>query len=104
MNNQGLHPNSRKAYSEKDLTGDHLLIYSVYRQNDRLLTDRQVKQILGAEDMNEVRPRISELIEMKLLSQQGNTICPVTGKKVRICQLKYREVIKEPSGQLAMAI
>lgn len=47
-------------------------------------TDRDVKEKLGYTDMNQVRPRISELIREKLVIEFSTTVCPVTGQTVRV--------------------
>lgn len=46
-------------------------------------TDREVMRGMGFTDMNSVRPRITELIEMAKLMQVGDVRCPVTNKLVR---------------------
>ena len=35
-------------------------------------------------DMNCVAPRVTELIDLGLVVETGDTICPVTGKRVRL--------------------
>jgi hypothetical protein len=50
-------------------------------------TDRQIKTGLEQADMNGVRPRINELIERKALEVVGDTVCPVTGKTVRMVRI-----------------
>lgn len=46
-------------------------------------TDRGVMQGMRFPDMNNVRPRITELLEARKLMEVGDVICPVTGKRVR---------------------
>lgn len=46
-------------------------------------TDREVMQGMGFPDMNNVRPRITELIEQGRLMEVGDITCPVTRKRVR---------------------
>lgn len=46
-------------------------------------TDREVMRGMGFTDMNSVRPRITELLDLKKLMEVGNVICPVTNKNVR---------------------
>lgn len=52
-------------------------------------TDREIKNgMFGVEsDMNMVRPRITELIEIKMLQEVGETTDTVTGKTVRVVGL-----------------
>lgn len=62
------------------------MILVVYKQSAKPLTDRQVKTALGFEDMNSVRPRITELIDAypPKLQEVGETQDPVTRKTVRL--------------------
>lgn len=50
-------------------------------------TDRQVMQGLGFTDMNAVRPRISELIDARLVVECGEVRCGVTRQRVRLVKL-----------------
>lgn len=52
-------------------------------------TDRQVAYGMGfGENLNAVRPRITELIEAGALMEVCNTRCPVTKKTVRVVDLR----------------
>jgi predicted HTH transcriptional regulator len=51
------------------------------------MTDRQIQERLGLRDMNQVRPRVTELREMRVLREVGSARCPVTGRRVRVCGL-----------------
>ena len=55
------------------------------------MTDRQIMHALGYTDMNAVRPRITELIDAGVLREVGETKCPVTEKRVRICEIAPKE-------------
>ncbi|MFA5265067.1 MAG: hypothetical protein WC378_14680 [Opitutaceae bacterium] len=46
-------------------------------------TDRMIAEKLGYADLNAVRPRITELIELGLVVEMRSTTCQVTGKTVR---------------------
>lgn len=46
-------------------------------------TDRQVMDGMGFREPNQVRPRITELVESGALMEVGDIVCPVTGKRVR---------------------
>lgn len=47
-------------------------------------TDREVAYGMGfGENLNAVRPRITELIDSHKLMEVGDVKCPVTGKRVR---------------------
>jgi hypothetical protein len=47
-------------------------------------TDREVKEKLGYTDMNQVRPRITELLRAGLAIEVSETVCPTTGQTVRV--------------------
>lgn len=51
------------------------------------LTDREAKHLGGFDDMNQIRPRITELIRAGLLVETGRVKCTKTGKKVRLCEV-----------------
>lgn len=46
-------------------------------------TDREVMNVLGYTEPNQVRPRITELIQLGILKEVGAVKCEITGKKVR---------------------
>lgn len=50
-------------------------------------TDRQIKDFLGYEEMNSVRPRITELKKLGLVHEAGKIKCPKTGKSVRVVRI-----------------
>lgn len=54
-------------------------------------TDREVMLGMGFTDMNSVRPRITEAIDMGKLVEVDEKRCPVTGKTVRIVDLSLDE-------------
>ena len=83
-----IHQNSYASYESviETLSGRHKKIWDAFASEKKPLTDRQVKNILGLEDMNSVRPRITELVKKGVLMEDSNTKCPVTGKTVRVCK------------------
>jgi hypothetical protein len=87
---KGHHVNSRKSFAELDVDTRRFEIYKLYRQHGIPLTDREVMQGLLRTDMNEVRPRITELIRGGYLYETGSTVCKVTGKRVRMCKAYKR--------------
>ena len=50
-------------------------------------TDREVMVGMGFSDMNCVRPRITEAVELGALVEVGETVCSFTGKTVRLLDL-----------------
>jgi len=89
LNLFNIHKNSLEAfYSSKKsrMTRSHQIINLMLDEGPR--TDRGIKTALGFEDMNAVRPRITELIEAGTLEEIGTMKDPITKKNVRILQLK----------------
>jgi len=80
-----MHKNSLTAYSQERRTFNR-------RENEIMgfltrhgpATDRKIKDCLGYKDMNNVRPRISDLIRDRFLHETGTEIDSETGKRVRI--------------------
>ena len=84
-----MHVNSLLAYYEgqKEFSKREMMILGWLLMNPGAWTDRQIKTGLEQADMNGVRPRINELIESKALEVVGDTVCPVTGKTVRMVKI-----------------
>lgn len=80
-----VHDNSIAAYraQERKLSARAVAVLAwVTEQGPR--TDREVAYGMGfGENLNAVRPRITELIERGSLLEVCNVKCPVTGKTVR---------------------
>lgn len=51
-------------------------------------TDRQVMQEMGFSEPNSVRPRITELIEAGKLMEVCSRRCEITGKSVRVVDIR----------------
>lgn len=83
------HPNSATAYRDLDKASRCKAILYVYRSSRNPLTDRQVKVVLGLQEMNMVRPRITEMIleERPRLKEAGTVKCATTGRTVRLVAL-----------------
>lgn len=54
-------------------------------------TDREIAQGMGFSDMNSVRPRVTELVNVGRLVEVGEKVCQVTKKTVRIVDLSLDE-------------
>jgi predicted HTH transcriptional regulator len=87
-----MHEHSLAAYREerKNLLTRGQLVLEWLRSHPKS-TDRQIMEGLGFRDMNQVRPRCTELVEKGLLVEVGELRCPVTGKTVRILDLSMDE-------------
>lgn len=89
-----MHEHSLKAYttSQTMLAGRQAEVYEWLISNGPA-TDREVMQGLGYRDMNAVRPRLSELIEKGMIGEVGERACEVTGKTVRILDVRKSKPI-----------
>lgn len=81
-----VHENSKKAF--KEIKPERLkrkdVILDIYKNNvNKALTDRQILSIFGGYDINNVQPRITELISDGVILEVGKTQCSITGKTVR---------------------
>jgi hypothetical protein len=78
-----IHDNSHEAY--QTLKGLNKRCQMVVTALDDLgvATDRRIKEHLNLPDMNNVRPRVTELIKLGLLIECGDEVCDVTNKTVR---------------------
>jgi len=91
-----MHQHSLTAYYSLDTQSKRDFVLTAYRDGEAL-TDRQVKNKLHLSDMNEVRPRITELVTGK----SGKRQIPVrlkeigkrreNGRPVRVCVMLERE-------------
>ncbi len=108
MNHQGLHEDSQKSYKELDKSSERLKVHQVFTSYEKPLTDREVAAILNAKDMDEVRPRISELKDMGLIIELKEKVrCVTPGKTVRVCQVAHRApafILEPKSKQYAMSL
>ncbi len=97
-----VHDNSLKSFDALPKNNRADLIYRLFKRANRPLTDRQVKDALGFDEMNAVRPRITEMSKKRddrpgLLEECGQTRDHKTGKTVRQTR------ISEPSSESAFS-
>lgn len=90
-----IHSNSIKAYRELTPNKRAARIYEKYTGTGKAMTDREIAERLGFDDLNQVRPRITEMIVLGFLRECGKVKDSVTGKTVRIV-----EVNKDDNNQL----
>lgn len=77
-----IHINSIEANRKVKKLEAYRAILDVYNQGGSF-TDREIKKILNKDDMNKVRPRISELVDMGELIETGKVKDEYSGKTVR---------------------
>ena len=85
-----VHPNSIEAYHDLELGGTQAEIYMIYKNDQRPFTDRQVLRIFmhgRRGDMNQVRPRITEILNMPNtpIKEVGSMVCETSKRRVRAC-------------------
>ncbi len=80
-----IHQNSKSSYDDikPELSGRRKEIYLTMLRYMPVATDREIKDKMGLNDMNSVRPRITELIKSGHLEETESTKCSVTNKTVR---------------------
>ncbi len=74
----------RKVRGELAERNRRILDYLDYLGSGWRLTDREIKDGIGLDDMNSVRPRITELIRDGFAVECGKARCQVTGQTVRL--------------------
>lgn len=85
-----IHSNSYAAYmQERQNLSKRSTAILEHLQLSKEKTDRQVRDEMGFDDMNNVRPRITELVQAGFLTECGKTKCPITNKLVRLVKF-YR--------------
>lgn len=92
-----IHENSLRSYRELKKEDRFSAILKAFNTFKEPLSDRDVKRMLGFEDMNSVRPRITELIKQGKLKECGCETDLFTQKSVRLCRLTTPEDIKQES-------
>ncbi len=83
-----VHDHSLESFDALPKNNRADLIYRLFKRVNRPLTDRQVKDALGFDEMNAVRPRITEMSKEcdgrpGLLEECGQTRDYKSGKTVR---------------------
>jgi len=77
------------------------LVYKTILENPDS-TDREISELLGFEDPNNIRPRRRELAEMKLISENGKRTCSISKRTSLIWKANketdwhYIRIFKEP--------
>ena len=84
-----MHPNSIKSWREMDI-GDRMKQIAGAFEEHGPMTDRQVKNKLGFEDMNSVRPSICSLLDLDIIDECDRVKCPTSNRTVRVCRIKQR--------------
>lgn len=83
-----VHGHSLESFDTLTKYNREEIIYRLFKRENRPMTDRQVKDLLGFDEMNAVRPRISEMSKNHdgrpgRLEECGQVKDYKTGKTVR---------------------
>ncbi len=92
-----MHVNSLQAHQEERSTGrlsKRCAAIMAMLENDTMQhlgrSDRAIMTMMGFNDPNSVRPRLSEMLKAGVLQECGSTRDPVTGKWVRLVRIKRK--------------
>jgi hypothetical protein len=84
---RGMHVNSREAYHDPEnrrMMGERArAILACLRGRGAPMSDAEIREAMGLKDMNDVRPRITELKKLGAICEVERVRDPRTGKTVR---------------------
>lgn len=85
-----IHANSHESFKNLSRDKRRQRILSIYQASAGVecFTDRQICRMLGFEDLNAVRPRISEMVKEGLLFEAGKIKDELTKTSVRLVRLR----------------
>lgn len=98
-----VHSNSIQAWNEiqNKISGDRLLFYKYYIAHGPM-TDRQIHEAFP--NVEQYRPRITELVDDGLLIETGTTKDHITGRLCRTCRAVTMYEFLNKKKQLELAI
>jgi hypothetical protein len=86
-----MHEHSLEVYRDEfDKLGKRAKVIAVCVAQSAGLTDRQVMERLNFWDMNQVRPRITELVKLRVLEEIGDTVDHKTGHRCRVVAVRKK--------------
>lgn len=89
---KNVHDNSVLSYEElKPTLGKRQQAVLSALESLRVATDREIRDYLCLDDMNQVRPRVNELLKMNVVCESGNVTCTTTNKLVRQLRLNRED-------------
>lgn len=85
---KAIHENSVESHIDHEEAGKgntyrHQII-NLLTYTQQHMTDRQIIDRLHVTDVNNIRPEITRLKQLGVISEVGKTKCPITGKTVRL--------------------
>jgi hypothetical protein len=82
-----IHNNSYASYGQLDGLNKRCRMVVSALNDLGVATDRRLKNHLNLPDMNNVRPRVTELLKLGIVEECGTELCDVTNKTVRKVRL-----------------
>lgn len=78
-----MHANSKAAWKtiKTSKRAQQILDFASQHQP---MTDRQLRNAMGFDDLNQVRPRVTELHDLGKMFEYATVKCSTTGKTVRV--------------------
>ena len=86
-NNNMIHDNSVASYGQLEGLNKRCRMVVSALSDLGMATDRRLKEHLNLPDMNNVRPRVTELLKLGIVVECGAEVCDVTNKTVRKVKL-----------------
>lgn len=85
-----IHKNSLKAYASLNLEPIERAVLRTYNVHG-VLADRQTGRFHYSREVS-IQPRITYLLNKKMLKEVGNTKCSFSGRTVRICKITSKGI------------
>lgn len=82
-----IHQNTIDSWQRLELNRRARQVCAVLAEASRPMTDREITEVLGSEDMNHARPSITRLVANGIIVEDSNTVCTVTKRTVRATRL-----------------
>ena len=99
---------SIESYHKLDLGRRQTAILRAFQARSGIpATDRAIATWLGYREMNQVRPRISELIDLGILEKCGETLDMTTRRTVRVVRIKTCDGLaqrRDPDGGKGVSV
>jgi hypothetical protein len=96
-----IHKNSLAAWHAGERSGyfsdRELEVLNALQSAHRPLRDREIMAACGYAELAKVQPRISTLIDRGVLVEVGRSLCPETGKRVRLVDIAPPATLKQDS-------
>lgn len=91
-----MHANSLAGWDAYDPSPREKAIVE-YLSKRQPMTDREIRDGMGFNDLNQVRPRITEMHDKGVMFEYGIVECPVTGRAVRVSGVRGVHWVTAPT-------